>query len=708
MFKEMFQIALKANFEGYCIPQPETLCYAFTSREEPNAAPVTASKIRWFSRDGDKFTIHTMISPDGAVVNSLRAELLYQDEPGTFIDSMVQGVKVKRLKASNLTASTFAARFYGLEGTNAEKFASLLMLSNSPATVEAITRGEIEDAYAAFNSWSVSCMTTRSERVEIYDSSTDCAVIVVRRGEEKMGRVVIFRPRQLDSWQLNRDEPLEREPTSLSGWYYTRVYGRGLHCGFTDAEGENYTRRAIEALGCRPGTEVPDGEIVCLSSSNDRAPWFDEYGGATICYDGDAGRKCVVAFNHSEPAWVRSRFERFENNLRLDTFSHEEDTRCACCGESFDAEECGAYVEGTGDVCPSCLDDSYTYVEDVEQYVCNDDVAQLCDSEEYVVSEDYVGVERPHRSGCWVCAHGDEVEIDGELYYGPDIESGAIRVLDYMLRPRLVGNEFRLFVERGQSVSEHTLDMELDGDVVKVGILWDTAGIVSYYGDRLVLVAPMFGTRDDDFIATMWREDDGQRSQMRLTRFGSCYPVLVNEEWTVVSTGGRSGSWVVGDQLSRYTEHRAHTWSTMTVDGVTYTVLGDMRSNMSVRSHNDRYGPTIIHGDRPYCFQYGPGHIPEFSYQEETGHYCVNENGYNRMVNCHADCRNGFHVYGYCSSYGATKVLVVTCNDKLIQLNHLEASVEFVANHLKNIDTAEFGNGSVEDLTVRILAALTS
>jgi len=711
MFREMYQLAKKANFEGYCIPHPETIEYAFTSREEPNAAPMAAWKVRWFSRDADKFTVHTLISPSGDVVAGLRAELLYQDEPGTFIETLCENVKVKRLKASNLTPSAFAARFYGLEGTNAEKFASLLMLSNSPATVEAITFGDIEDAYASFNSWSVSCMTTRSERVEVYDSSTDCAVLVIRRGEEKMGRVVIFRPRQLDCWQLNRDDLLDREPTSLSGWYYTRVYGRGLHCGFTDAEGENYTRRAIEALGCRPGTEVPAGEIVCLASSNDRAPWFDEYGGATLYFDGDAGRKCVVTFNNSEPCWVSDRFEVFTNNLRLNSFTQEEPCSCSCCGHEYDGET-GSYVDGTGDVCQSCLDDSFTFVDSVGEYVCNEDVAQLCgDEEEWVLADDYVSVERPHRSGCWVCAHGDEVEIDRELYYGPDISSGAIEVLTYSLRPIIVGNELRLIVQRSQTISTHAVNMEIDGEIVKVGVQWEYAGVLCHSGTRLLLKAPMFGTRDDNFVVTLWRDNGGQRSQLRMTRFGSCHPVLVDEEWTVVSTGNRSGSWVVGDRLGRYSEIRTHTWTTMVVDQLTYTVINGRRSTMTVRSHNDCSGPMISQGERPYVFQYLPGSIPEFTYNEETGHYYLSGGDYALHVNAHAQTCNGFDVYGQCASYGASTAHAVIYNNRLVRINHLSMSLEEVATRLGRIETITSSCVvvmSTEELTATVLVALTS
>lgn len=51
---------------------------------------------------------------------------------------------------------------------------------------------------------------------------------------------------------------------------------------------------------------------------------------------------------------------------------------CADCGDRFNMEhDGGSYIEDHGCVCDSCLQYNYTYVEDLEQYVHDEDVIQV-------------------------------------------------------------------------------------------------------------------------------------------------------------------------------------------------------------------------------------------------------------------------------------------------------------------------------------------
>lgn len=714
MFKEMYQLARKAGYSGFCIAPTEEMEYSFTSREDPAAAPIPAWKVRWFSLDDNKFVIHTAITDSNSVADQLRCELLYEYAPGPFIETILSAAnKVKRTKASGLSATTFAARFYGLDGTQAEKFASLLELAKAPATVTVVPHGGIVQAYRDCSEWSVSCMTSRSSRVEIYDSSTDCAMLIIQRGEEKMGRVLIFRPRELSQWTRSREDTLDGTNPDLTGWYYTRVYGRGLSCGFVDPEGENYTRRAIEAIGCRSGTMAPAGAVVCLRSINDRAPWFDAYCGAELWYDGAEGRQCVVSFNDTAPDWVKGDYSRWSNDLEGVTFSGagNDGIECCHCGNRYHEDDM-SYVDGVGDICSSCLDDEYTWVDETGSYESNESVALHCYDSRNVLADDYVPVERPHMDGCWVCDSGDEVEICGSTYYGPDIESGRVEVLAYRLVPKEVGVELHLQIRQERNVSSHWMDMEIDGTSVKVGVDYDVNSLMLRAGGSHVLKAPLFGRRDESFYATLWRvEEDCSRVQRLLTKFGSYYPLMVDTEWVVVASTARSNTWCVGDKLGRYIENRTHSWSTLIVDGVAYTILSDRRSTMIVSSCSSTAGPRIINGDRPFAFQYMPGAVSDIRYDDVSGHYYLTGDGQEMCFNLHATTCNGYDVVAYASYYGNSTAHGVIFNNHLVRVSHLGMSAEQVVRRLSRLDNtclAYAVTGSIEDLKNAILNQLTA
>lgn len=52
-----------------------------------------------------------------------------------------------------------------------------------------------------------------------------------------------------------------------------------------------------------------------------------------------------------------------------------EKTTCDCCGDRFDSDDEGAYVDNYGSVCQSCLDHQFTYYEC--EYYNNDDCAEV-------------------------------------------------------------------------------------------------------------------------------------------------------------------------------------------------------------------------------------------------------------------------------------------------------------------------------------------
>jgi hypothetical protein len=247
-----------------------------------------------------------------------------------------------------------------------------------------LTGDDLVNWYGDNDATSHSCMTgDRCESVRSWASnSSQIRLAVFSDGDEVIARCLCFRPAtSLDA--------LTDELPFGPGWYFGRVYAvRTMRSQTVDG-----VERAI-AFCERKGLLTIDHQAckdgVVPMKMSEFAPYIDR--GMIFYKNTNIGSKMI----YLPPSSTRiSEFEDWretENNQwgnawgrRLD---QDEPTACCCsCDEGCDSEET-VYVEGYGDVCPSCLDDgNFQYCVD-NCYRHNDDCSRVV-SQQYRIAHEY-------------------------------------------------------------------------------------------------------------------------------------------------------------------------------------------------------------------------------------------------------------------------------------------------------------------------------
>ena len=93
--------------------------------------------------------------------------------------------------------------------------------------------------------------------------------------------------------------------------------------------------------------------------------------------------------------------------------------RCSCCDEWYAPDEDGSYTKNDGWVCERCLDEKYTYCEECEEYLYNEEVHAVKDKDGNFIDMCEDCVEKTGAKRCSECGYyyipGDDDPKDYEL-----------------------------------------------------------------------------------------------------------------------------------------------------------------------------------------------------------------------------------------------------------------------------------------------------
>jgi len=396
-------------------------------------------------------------------------------------EQMIEGLlqlyhdrRVRRAKQSGMRPAAFAARYLGMDSSQAERFGAAF---DTDVEYRVECRHDVERAYSEADDWSFSCMTSRSARTQVYAENADVAFVTVFAGSLKIGRTIIMRPRKVEYREAWREPTLPEQErwdaTDLNGWYYIRPYGAAPNREYAsgDCVGTRRVRTALEALGCKPDVEWPDGHRVDMKARNGYAPWWD--GNQGMYYGESDNRKVSVCRSADEPR----HFAEHDNNLDYDQFG-ECSCRCDNCDERIHDGDI-TYI-GDQSWCSDCRDEHYVWADDCDDWISRDDafydaparcwVSEIPDG--YVMIEDPIG----HHKSASCYPIEDCVEIGDSRYYrADDINRGRIAVVDgrIILSYTLDANnqpvyEWRVISE--QRVVEgcgRVIDVYVDGDMAE-------------------------------------------------------------------------------------------------------------------------------------------------------------------------------------------------------------------------------------------------
>jgi hypothetical protein len=247
----------------------------------------------------------------------------------------------------------------------------LLMRETIPTIViDEITGGRnVVEAYDRFDDWCSSCMTgCDSEYVEIWGTNPkQCRLLVLREEEnnETLARVLVFRP-ETTTLSIVDSKQLEDLPLG-PGWYYGRIYpDRRLRSpNRTEQRCMGIAAAHLESIGVKSLNAQPTG-IVPLRLT-EYSPYID-WGRIYWCSSTEQVVWAqTIDNNPTLQRWKATvtRPREIESFTDGSGFGNSRETHtCSCCDCGYDGEEEGAYVDGYGSVCQSCLDDSDSFVID--------------------------------------------------------------------------------------------------------------------------------------------------------------------------------------------------------------------------------------------------------------------------------------------------------------------------------------------------------